>query len=60
MKIFNEKSLSQLKREKTEEIPPAMLEVYEIIAEMGEELSEVAAENKSLKEEIEKLKGGAE
>lgn len=59
MKIFNAKSLSQIKREQADEIPPAMLEMYEIIAEMGEELLEVAAENKALREEVETLKGGA-
>lgn len=59
MKIFNAKSLSQIKREQADEIPPVMLEMYEIIAEMGEELLEVAAENKALREEVETLKGGA-
>ncbi len=49
MKILNEKSLSQIKQEKIEEITPSTLEVYEIVAAMGEEIEALMAEVESLK-----------
>ncbi|MCQ4924069.1 hypothetical protein NE686_13285 [Tissierella carlieri] len=59
MKIFNAKPITQIKQEKSEEIPPSVLEVYEIVAAMGEEIATVTAANEALKAEIEALKGGA-
>ncbi len=51
MKIFNEKPLSQIRQEKIEEITPSTLEVYEIVAAMGEEIE-------ALQAKVEALKGG--
>lgn len=59
MKIFNRKSLLKIKREQEEDVTPSMLQLYEIIAEMGEELAEVIVANEALRAEVEELKGGA-
>lgn len=59
MMIFNEKSLSKIRQEQLENIPPSLLEVYEIVAMMGEEISILNEEKEELKKEIEMLKGGA-
>lgn len=59
MKVFNEKSISRIKQEQLDNIPLSVLEVYEIVASMGEELAAVTAANEALKVEVEALKGGA-
>lgn len=59
MMIFNEKSLSKIRQEQSENIPPPLLEVYEIVAMMGEEISILNEEKEKLKKEVEILKGGA-
>ncbi|MPN01412.1 hypothetical protein SDC9_148621 [bioreactor metagenome] len=58
MKVFNAKPISQIKQERNDVIPPSIIEVYEIVAAIGEELATVTATNETLKSEIEALKGG--
>ncbi|MBV1817662.1 hypothetical protein KUA25_06245 [Bacteroidales bacterium MSK.15.36] len=59
MKMFNEKPISKIKQEQLENIPPSLLEVYEIVAIMGEEISALTEAKEALRKEVEALKGGA-
>lgn len=56
MIIFNEKPLSEIRKGETENLPPAILQVYEIIAAMGEEQEQTKAELQKVKEELAQLK----
>lgn len=58
MKIYNQKELSQIRQEELENLPESVLEIYEIVAEMGEELNRVILENRELRQEIDNLSGG--
>lgn len=58
MKIYNQKTLSQIRQEELENLPESVLEIYEIVAEMGEELNRVVLENRELRQEINNLNGG--
>lgn len=59
MQVFNGKSLQQIKQEKEMTELAPLLDVYEAIAAIGEELDSLRSENAELRAEIEALKGGA-
>lgn len=58
MELFNRKSLQQIRHEKEQAQIDPVLDVYEAIAAIGEELEELRAENAALRAEVEALKGG--
>lgn len=59
MEMFNRKSLQKIREDKEQAQIEPLLDVYEAIAAIGEELEELRAENTALRAEVEALKGGA-
>lgn len=58
MKIFNQKDIKAIEEEEEENAPKVLVEAYEIIASMGEDMEALTSTIESLKAEIETLKGG--
>ena len=58
MKIFNEKPLSQIRAEREQRSIEPLLDVYEAIVAIGEELENVKSEKEALKAKVEALEGG--
>jgi hypothetical protein len=58
MRIFNEKPLSQIRAEREQRSIEPLLDVYEAIVAIGEELENVKAEKEALKAKVEALEGG--
>ena len=58
MRIFNEKPLSQIRAEREQRSIEPLLDVYEAIVAIGEELENVKSEKEALKAKVEALEGG--
>lgn len=58
MKIFNKKDIKEIEIEEKENAPAALVEAYEIIASMGEEVIALTEKVESLTNEVSALKGG--
>ncbi|MEF2965684.1 hypothetical protein V3851_07565 [Paenibacillus sp. M1] len=58
MIIVNPKPISEIKSDKEQQTIAPLLDLYEAIATIGEELAAVQEENQRLKDELAALKGG--